>query len=112
MELETLKDLNIHELKDLYSAENQLLKALPKMAKAATNRQLAKGSTDHLAQTEAHAVRLENDSRERNGRLRMRSHLCRTPGRLQRSKDVANYVGRRSCHGSKANKAGKVHDQS
>ena len=59
MELETLKDLNIHELKDLYSAENQLLKALPEMAKAATNRQLAKGFTDHLAQTEAHAVRLE-----------------------------------------------------
>ena len=38
MELETLKDLYIHELKDLYSAENQLLKALPKMAKAASNR--------------------------------------------------------------------------
>ena len=59
MELETLKDLYIHELKDLYSAENQLLKALPKMAKAATNGQLAKGFTDHLSQTEEHAARLE-----------------------------------------------------
>lgn len=36
MELETLKDLYVHELKDLYSAENQLIKALPKMAKSAT----------------------------------------------------------------------------
>ena len=59
MELETLKDLYIHELKDLYSAENQLIKALPKMAKAATNRELATGFTDHLRQTEEHAARLE-----------------------------------------------------
>jgi len=59
MELETLKDLYIQELKDLYSAENQLLKALPKMEKAATNRQLAKGFNDHLSQTEEHAARLE-----------------------------------------------------
>ena len=59
MELGTLKDLYIHELKDLYSAENQLLKALPKMAKAASNRELAKGFTDHLSQTEEHAARLE-----------------------------------------------------
>ena len=59
MELETLKDLYIHELKDLYSAENQLLKALPKMAKAATNDKLAKGFNDHLSQTEEHAARLE-----------------------------------------------------
>ena len=59
MELETLKDLYIHELKDLYSAENQLLKALPKMAKAATNRELAEGFTEHLSQTEEHVTRLE-----------------------------------------------------
>jgi ferritin-like metal-binding protein YciE len=59
MELQTLKDLYIHELKDLYSAENQLLKALPKMAKAAANSQLSKGFTDHLAQTEEHVARLE-----------------------------------------------------
>ena len=63
MELETLKDLYIHELKDLYSAENQLLKALPKMAKAATNRELAEGFTDHLSQTEEHAARWKPFSR-------------------------------------------------
>ena len=59
MELETLKDLYVHELKDLLSAENQLIKALPKMAKAATNRQLASGFNQHLEQTKRQAKRLE-----------------------------------------------------
>jgi ferritin-like metal-binding protein YciE len=59
MELETLKDLYIHELKDLYSAEKQLTKALPKMAKAATDEQLADGFQKHLEQTEEHVNRLE-----------------------------------------------------
>jgi ferritin-like metal-binding protein YciE len=59
MELETLKDLYVHELKDLYSAESQLIKALPKMAKAATNRQLSAAFNQHLAQTKRQAKRLE-----------------------------------------------------
>ena len=59
MELETLKDLYIHELKDLHSAEKQLTRALPKMAKAATNEHLAKGFKEHLEQTEEHVNRLE-----------------------------------------------------
>lgn len=59
MELQTLKDLYIHELKDLYSAEKQILKALPKMAKAATNEELSAGFKEHLEQTKEHAVRLE-----------------------------------------------------
>lgn len=60
MKLNTLKDLYIHELKDLYSAEKQLIKALPKMAKAASNQKLAKGFETHLKQTKEHASRLEN----------------------------------------------------
>ena len=59
MELETLKDLYIHELKDLYSAEKQIVKALPKMVKSATNKQLAAVFADHLEQTKEHAARLE-----------------------------------------------------
>ena len=59
MQLETLKDLYIHELKDLHSAEKQLTKALPKMAKAATNESLADGFRLHLDQTEEHVNRLE-----------------------------------------------------
>ncbi|MDB6155588.1 MAG: hypothetical protein JWL90_4041 [Chthoniobacteraceae bacterium] len=59
MKLETLKDLYIQELKDLYSAEKQIIKALPKMAKAATNADLAAGFKQHLEETREHAVRLE-----------------------------------------------------
>ncbi len=59
MELNTLKDLYIHELKDLYSAEKQLTQALPKMAEAATHEDLAAGFETHLAETEEHVSRLE-----------------------------------------------------
>jgi ferritin-like metal-binding protein YciE len=59
MELETLKDLYLHELKDLFSAEQQLVKALPKMAKAASNKELAGGFQAHLEQTKEHAQRLQ-----------------------------------------------------
>ncbi len=59
MELNTLKDLYIHELKDLYSAEKQIIKALPKMAKAATNPDLVAGFEQHLEETKEQAVRLE-----------------------------------------------------
>ena len=59
MELESLKDLYLHELKDLYSAENQLIKALPKMAKAASNPKLRGGFERHLEETKEHANRLE-----------------------------------------------------
>lgn len=59
MELETLKDLYISELKDLFSAESQIIKALPKMVKAATNEDLSAGFAEHLEQTKEHATRLE-----------------------------------------------------
>ena len=54
-----LHDVYVDQLKDLYSAETQLIKALPKMAKAATAPDLAQGFTDHLEQTKGHAERLE-----------------------------------------------------
>jgi ferritin-like metal-binding protein YciE len=59
MELETLRDLYVQELKDLYSAENQIIKALPKMAKATKNRRLASAFNQHLGQTRRQAKRLE-----------------------------------------------------
>jgi len=59
MELNTLKDLYIHELKDLYSAEKQIIKALPKMAKAASNEKLRAGFQTHLEETKVQAQRLE-----------------------------------------------------
>ena len=59
MELETLRDLYLDELKELYSAEKQLVRALPKMAKAANDRQLKRAFADHLEKTEGHVERLE-----------------------------------------------------
>ncbi len=55
----TLEELFIEQLQDLHSAETQLLKALPKMAEAATSPELKKGFTHHLEQTKVHAQRLE-----------------------------------------------------
>jgi ferritin-like metal-binding protein YciE len=57
--LNTLHDLFIEQLKDLYSAETQLIKALPKMAKAASWEKLKAGFEKHLGQTKVHAERLE-----------------------------------------------------
>jgi ferritin-like metal-binding protein YciE len=59
MKMKTLNDLFIDQIKDLYSAENQLVKALPKMAKAASNEDLAAGFEEHLEQTRKHVARLE-----------------------------------------------------
>ena len=59
-----LRELYVDELKDLYSAENQLVKALPKMAKAASSEDLRKGFEEHLEQTKGHVQRLETIFKE------------------------------------------------
>ena len=59
MSAENLQQLLIEELQDLYDAEKQLIKALPKMAAAASNEQLSKGINEHLEQTKKQAERLE-----------------------------------------------------
>ncbi|PYO05564.1 MAG: ferritin-like domain-containing protein [Gemmatimonadetes bacterium] len=64
MELDTLKDLYIGEIKDLYSAEKMLVKALPKMAKAAKDTQLQQAFRTHLKETGQHAARLEQICKE------------------------------------------------
>src|SRR6202051_4549852 len=58
MKANRLRHLYVEELKDLYSAENQLVKALPKMAKASTSEELRAGFEEHLNQTKEHVVRL------------------------------------------------------
>lgn len=59
MSTENLKKLYVAELKDLFSAESQMLKALPKMAKAASAEELRAGFEKHLEQTRGHVQRLE-----------------------------------------------------
>jgi ferritin-like metal-binding protein YciE len=57
--ISTLEDAYVEQLRDLYSAENQLVKALPKMAKAAHSEELKNGFLEHLEQTKEHVSRLE-----------------------------------------------------
>ena len=59
MQSQALKELFVDELRDLYNAENQLIKALPKMAKAANSEELSSGFEAHLEQTKGHVQRLE-----------------------------------------------------
>ena len=66
MEMESLTELYVDELKDLWSAETQITKALPKIIKAATNPKLKKAFNVHLKQTERHIKRLERICKELN----------------------------------------------
>ncbi len=59
MTIDNLRDLYKEQLEDLYSAEQQLIKALPKMAKAANSEELRSAFEDHLEQTKGHAQRIE-----------------------------------------------------
>lgn len=59
MKIETLQDAFVHELSDMYNAEKQLTKALPKMAKAASNPKLAKAFENHLKETEGQIERID-----------------------------------------------------
>src|SRR6202521_373064 len=59
MKVESLRDLYVEELKDLYNAEQQLIKAIPKMARAASSEELKAAFEDHLGKTRQHAQRIE-----------------------------------------------------
>lgn len=59
MKMQTLNDLYLTELHDLYDAENQILKALPKMAESASSAELRGAFQEHLDQTRTHVARLE-----------------------------------------------------
>ena len=58
-DIETMDDLLLHGLKDIYYAENQIVKSLPKLVDKATNRDLTKGLNDHLEETKKQVARLE-----------------------------------------------------
>ena len=58
-DIKTMDDLFVHTLRDIYYAENQILKALPDMIEKATDPQLKQGFQTHLAETKKHVQRLE-----------------------------------------------------
>jgi ferritin-like metal-binding protein YciE len=70
MKLGTLEDVFVDQLRDLYSAENQILKALPKMIKGAHSDELRRAFEEHLDQTQAQAERLEQILNNRGAKTR------------------------------------------
>jgi ferritin-like metal-binding protein YciE len=92
MAMNSLADLLEDELKDLYSAENQLLKALPKMAKKASSAKLKAAFTDHLAQTERHVARLQQIGKTLE--LKLSGKKCKAmEGLVEEGKEVIEQEG-------------------
>ncbi|WP_416414170.1 ferritin-like domain-containing protein [Pantoea sp. App145] len=75
MKVETLIELFIHDLSDIYSAEKQITRALPKMARAATDPDLINAFQLHLEETQGHIERLDNVV-ESHEELRIRRMKC------------------------------------
>ena len=82
-----LHELLVDQLKDLYSAENQIVKALPKMAKNATNEQLRVAFERHLEETRGHVVRLEQIAEEMD--ISLRGKKCKgAEGLIEEGKEA------------------------
>lgn len=87
MAIATLHELYVEELKDLYSAEQQILKALPKMAKAASHEDLAQAFNDHLEETKIQVERLEKIFKKLD--VSPKGKTCKAmKGLLEEGKDV------------------------
>lgn len=89
MEMESLQELYVEEIKDLWSAENQILKALPRMIKAATHPKLKKAFSKHEKQTRVHVTRLERICRELGESPRGKKCVG-MEGLIQEGKDLMN----------------------
>ena len=86
--LKNLEDFLMDELKDLYSAEKQLTKALPKMAKAATSPELAQAFTDHLKETEGQIDRLEKIAKLAGGKALSGKKCKAMEGLIEEGKEL------------------------
>ncbi len=90
--MDSLNDLLIDELKDIYSAETQLIKALPKMAKKASSSALQKAFTSHLKETEKHVDRLEKIATKMG--MKLKGKTCKgMQGLLEEGKEVIEEDG-------------------
>ncbi len=92
MSMDSLSDLFEDELKDLFSAENQLIKALPKLAKKAEDPKLQAAFTSHLKETEGHVARLETIAQELGAKLSGKK--CKAmEGLIEEGKEVLEEEG-------------------
>ncbi len=91
MASKTLKDLFIHMLSDIYSAEKQLTKALPKMARAATNPKLADAFRAHLEETQGQIERI--DQIVETSEIRLKRMKCAAmEGLVEEGKEVIDEI--------------------
>lgn len=91
MAVKTLQDLFIHELSDIYSAEKQLTRALPKMARAADDPTLAEAFTAHLEETRGQVERIDQVVEKLDVRLK-RIKCAAMEGLVEEGKDVIDEV--------------------
>ncbi len=91
MTIKTLQDLFIHELSDVYSAEKQLSKALPRMARAAENPELAAAFTTHLEETRGQIERIDQLVEAHDLRLK-RIKCAAMEGLVEESREVIDEV--------------------
>ena len=90
-DIKTMDDLFVHQLQDIYYAEKQLVKALPKMAEKATEKQLKQGFLSHLDQTKTHVQRLEEIFRMHGAELKA-VNCPAIDGIIQEADEVAGEV--------------------
>ena len=91
-ELTTLHELFLDELKDLYSAEKQLVKALPRMVRKASSQELSNGLQAHLDQTEEHVKRLEQAFAELS--VPARAKRCKgMEGLIEEGQEILEHEG-------------------
>jgi len=92
MKMESLRELLVEELRDLYSAENQILKALPRMAKAAASDELREAFEQHLEQTQEQVSRLDQIFEKLEGKARGKK--CKAmEGLIEEGKEILELEG-------------------
>jgi ferritin-like metal-binding protein YciE len=91
MTTKTLQDLFVHMLSDIYSAEKQLTKALPKLARASTNRDLSAAFEQHLEETQGQIERIDQIVETRGLRLK-RMKCVAMEGLVEEGKEVIDEI--------------------
>ncbi len=91
-DIQTLNDLFVHQLQDIYYAENQILKALPKMIDKATSPELKAGFEAHLEETHGHVERLEQVFRQHGAEIKG-VDCPAIDGIIEEANEVAGEIG-------------------
>lgn len=91
MSVKTIEELFVHELSDIYSAEKQLTKALPRLARAADHPALAEGFTNHLAETQGQIERIDQIVEILDIRLK-RIKCAAMEGLIEEGKEVIDSI--------------------